>query len=242
MEVTYVAALAAGLLSFVSPCVLPLVPAYISFMTGVSVDAMRTEKTASQRWRAVLHSLSFVLGFSTVFVSLGASATFLGKLLLANMNLLAKVGGAFIVIFGLHYMGLFRIGFLNMEARFNIQKKPPGPLGAYLIGLAFAFGWTPCVGPILAAILAVAGGQESILEGIVLLSIYSAGLGIPFVLAGVAINHFFMFFTRVRAHLHKIEIVSGALLVVVGTMIFLGDFNRIATLIIQWFPALATLG
>ncbi len=242
MEVTYIAALAAGLLSFVSPCVLPLVPAYISFMTGVSVDNMRADVTTTGRWRAVLHSVFFVLGFSTVFVSLGASATFLGKLLLSNMNILAKVGGAFIVIFGLHYMGLFRISFLNMEARFNIEKKPPGLLGAYLIGLAFAFGWTPCVGPILAAILAVAGGQESILKGIVLLSIYSAGLGIPFILAGVAINHFFGFFTRIRAHLHKIEMVSGALLVVVGTMIFMGDFNRIATLLIQWFPGLATLG
>ena len=242
MDVTYLTAVAAGLLSFASPCVLPLVPAYLSFMTGVSVDGMRKATDDTIGWRAGLHSLAFVVGFSTVFISLGASATFLGQFMLSNMLILSKVGGLLIIAFGLHYMGLFRVGFLNLEARFNIQRKPPGLVGAYLIGLAFAFGWTPCIGPILATILAVAGGQGSISEGIALLAAYSAGLGIPFILAGLAINHFFAFFTRIRAHMHKIEIASGLLLVVVGVMIFMGDFNRIATWIIELFPGLATLG
>lgn len=242
-EVTVVAALIAGLLSFVSPCVLPLVPAYISFMTGVSVDGMRTsEKGSAVRWKAAGHSLFFVFGFSTVFVLLGASATALSRVLLQHMQLLSQVGGLLIVVFGLHYMGLFRIGFLNLEARFNPQKKPPGLLGAYLIGLAFAFGWTPCVGPILAAILGLAGTQQNISQGILLLLVYSAGLGIPFIIAGLAINLFFGFFSRIRKHLHKIEMFSGALLVVVGLLIFFGDFNRLAILLIQWFPILATLG
>jgi cytochrome c-type biogenesis protein len=242
MEVSFAAALIAGLLSFVSPCVLPLVPAYISFMTGVSVDRLRTEKGNELGLDASLHSLFFVLGFSTVFVALGASASLVGQLLLANMELLSKIGGALIVIFGLHYMGLFKIGFLNMDARFNLQDKPPGLWGAYMIGLAFAFGWTPCVGPILAAILAMAGGLDSVWQGVMLLMVYSLGLGIPFILAGLAINSFLGFFTRVRVHLHKIEIISGLLLVVVGAMIFMGDFNRLAILLIEWFPGLATLG
>lgn len=241
-NVTVATALLAGVLSFVSPCVLPLVPAYISFMTGVSVTSMRSAKGATQRWQAGLHSLFFVLGFSTVFVALGASATFMSRILLQHMQILAQVGGGLIILFGLHYMGVFRIGFLNMEARFNLQQKPPGLLGAYLIGLAFAFGWTPCVGPILAGILAIAGVQESVGQGVALLAIYSAGLGIPFILAGLAINVFFQFFTRIRNYLRLLEIFSGALLVAVGLLIFLGDFNRLAILLLQWFPGLANLG
>lgn len=241
-NVTVATALLAGLLSFVSPCVLPLVPAYISFMTGVSVTGMRSDEGGAHRWRAGLHSLFFVLGFSSVFITLGASATFLGHLLLQHMQILAQVGGGLIILFGLHYMGVFRIAFLNMDARFNLQKKPPGLLGAYLIGLAFAFGWTPCIGPILAGILAIAGTQENVVQGIALLAIYSAGLGIPFILAGVAINIFFRFFTRIRNYLRMLEIVSGALLVTVGLLIFFGNFSRLAILLLQWFPGLANLG
>ncbi|MBF0447692.1 MAG: sulfite exporter TauE/SafE family protein [Magnetococcales bacterium] len=242
MEVSYAAALLAGLLSFVSPCVLPLVPAYISFMTGVSVDQLRKGSDREVATAAALHSLFFVLGFSTVFIALGASASLIGQVLLANMEIFSKVGGALIVLFGLHYVGLFKIGFLNMDARFNLQEKPPGLWGAYLIGLAFAFGWTPCVGPILATILALAGGQDSIWQGVSLLSVYSLGLGIPFILAGLAINSFLHFFTRIRAHLHKIEITSGVLLIVVGVMIFMGDFSKLSILLIEWFPVLGTLG
>lgn len=242
MEVTYMAAFFAGLLSFLSPCVLPLAPAYVSYMSGISVERLREGERSGLGLRAGWYSLFFVLGFSLVFIALGASATYLGQLLLSHMSLLSKVGGGLIVLFGLHYMGAFRIGWLNLEARFNLERKPAGPLGAFLIGLAFAFGWTPCVGPILAGILAVAGGQERIGQGVALLAVYSAGLGVPFIVTGVAINLFFGVFERIRVHLHKIEVVSGALLVAVGVMIFLGDFNRLSILFLQWFPGLATLG
>ncbi|MEO5340450.1 MAG: cytochrome c biogenesis protein CcdA [Magnetococcus sp. MYC-9] len=241
-HVTMATALLAGLLSFVSPCVLPLVPAYISFMTGVSVTGMRAAQGGDLRWRVFLHSLFFVLGFATIFIALGASATLLSRLLLQNLQLFSQLGGGLIILFGLHYMGLLRMGLLNREARFDLQKKPPGLLGAYLMGLAFAFGWTPCVGPILAAILAVAGSQESVQQGIVLLAVYSAGLGLPFLLAGLAINHFFQFFTRVRSYLRHVEIVSGLLLVGVGLLILLGDFNRLSVWLMQWFPGLAKVG
>ncbi|MBF0359183.1 MAG: sulfite exporter TauE/SafE family protein [Magnetococcales bacterium] len=242
MEVPFAAALLAGLLSFVSPCVLPLVPAYISFMTGVSVDRLRSEEGGALGFEATMHSIFFVLGFSTVFIALGASATYLGQIMLDNMDMLSKAGGVLIVIFGLHYMGLFKISFLNMDARFNLKDKPPGLFGAYMIGLSFAFGWTPCVGPILATILTMAGGQDSVWQGISLLTVYSLGLGIPFILAGVAINSFFGFFIKIRVHLNKIEMVSGALLVVVGVLIFMGDFSKLSIIIIEWFPALATIG
>ncbi|MEO5333043.1 MAG: cytochrome c biogenesis protein CcdA [Magnetococcus sp. YQC-5] len=242
MEVTYATAFLAGLLSFLSPCVLPLAPAYVSFMSGVSVEQLRTGEDSAQGWRAGWHSLFFVLGFSLVFISLGASATFMGKALLNHMSLLSKIGGGLIVVFGLHYMGVFRISLFNLEARFHLVKKPSGPMGSFLIGLAFAFGWTPCVGPILAGILALAGGQETISQGVGLLAVYSAGLGVPFIVTGLAINLFFGLFNRMRPHLRKIEMVSGALLVVVGVMIFFGDFNRLAILFLQWFPGLATLG
>ncbi|MBF0192287.1 MAG: cytochrome c biogenesis protein CcdA [Magnetococcales bacterium] len=242
MEVTYAAAFLAGLLSFLSPCVLPLAPAYISYMSGISVEQLRQGDDAHAAWRAGWYSLWFVLGFSLVFIGLGASASYLGQLLLSHMNLLSKVGGAVIVLFGLHYMGVFRLSLLNLEARFNLEKKPTGPLGAFLIGLAFAFGWTPCVGPILAGILAVAGAQENIGQGVTLLAVYSAGLGVPFLVTGVAINLFFGVFERLRVHLHRIEMVSGGLLVVVGVMIFFGDFNRLSSLLLQWFPGLARLG
>ncbi|MBF0371731.1 MAG: cytochrome c biogenesis protein CcdA [Magnetococcales bacterium] len=248
-DVSLLAAFVAGLLSFVSPCVLPLVPAYISFMTGISVDKMRGEGEGAEpgnRWEASIqggiHSLFFVMGFSLVFIALGASATALGQTMLNHMAELAKVGGALIVIFGLHFMGVFKIGFLNLEARFNPQNKPRGVWGAFMIGLAFAFGWTPCVGPILAAILALAGGQESVSEGVMMLGVYSLGLGIPFLIAGIAINTFFAFFTRIRKHMHKIEIVSGSLLVVVGLMIFFGDFNVISIWLLEMFPSLAEFG
>lgn len=245
MEVSVFAALMAGLLSFVSPCVLPLVPAYISFMTGASVDHLKDQEAADHTalmWKAGVQSLSFVLGFSVVFIALGASATLIGQVMLSHMDVLSKVGGGLVVIFGLHYMGVFRIPFLNMEARLNVDAKPAGPLGAFLIGLAFAFGWTPCVGPILATILALAGGQDSVGQGVWLLTVYSAGLGIPFLIAGLAINRFLGFFSRIRRHLHKVEIASGVLLVIVGVLIFLGDLPRIAIYLLELFPGLADLG
>ncbi len=242
-EITFMAALFGGLLSFFSPCVLPLVPAYISYMTGLSVDRLRGDGDGrTNRWRPLVYSLFFVLGFSTVFVALGASASVIGRLLLSKSGLLAQIGGVIIVLFGLHYMGVFRIGILNLEARFNPQNKPSGLWGAYLMGLAFAFGWTPCIGPILGGILTLAGAQESIGEGVRLLAVYSAGLGIPFLLAGMAINTYFDFFTRIRRHFRKVEVVSGSLLVVIGGMIFTGDFSRVSVFMLEMFPGWASLG
>lgn len=244
-QVTYLAALTAGVLSFISPCVLPLVPPYISYMTGISVDQLRQGEaahTGGVERLAFIHSLSFVLGFALVFMALGASATAAGRVLLEYIDLLAKVGGVLVVIMGLHYMGVFRIGLLNMEAHFTVGAKRRGPLGSFLMGLSFAFGWTPCVGPILAAILAVAGTQETITEGVLLLGIYSAGLGLPFLIAGVAINTFFGFFARIRRHLHRVEQLSGLLLVGVGVLIFLGDLSRLSTWLLQLFPRLAEIG
>nr|CRH07840.1 putative Cytochrome c-type biogenesis protein CcdA [Candidatus Magnetococcus massalia] len=244
-DVSFFTAFTAGFLSFISPCVLPLVPAYISFMSGVSVDEMRTAGESGNKEltrHATLHSIFFVLGFSLVFIGLGATATALGQMLFDYMEMLSKVGGVLIVIFGLHYMGLFRIGMLNLEARLNVDKKPPGLMGAMLIGVAFAFGWTPCVGPILASILALAGGQETINQGIGLLAVYSLGLGLPFILAGLAINRFLIFFGAMRKHMHKVELVAGGLLVIVGVLIFLGDMTLISSVLIEWFPILGELG
>ncbi|MBF0310807.1 MAG: cytochrome c biogenesis protein CcdA [Magnetococcales bacterium] len=246
-EVTLFAALTAGLLSFVSPCVLPLVPAYISFMTGITVENLRAGGAETpDRWRqgvrAGLVSLAFVLGFSLVFIALGASAFFLGRLLMGWMGILSKVGGALVVLFGLHYMGVFRIGFLNLEARFNLERKPPGLWGAFLVGVAFSFGWTPCVGPILATILTVAGAQETLSQGVMLLVIYSAGLGIPFLVAGVGINLFFAFYVRMRRWMHTVERVSGGLMVLVGLLIFFGNLGQLSSFLLQWFPGLASIG
>ncbi|MBF0285041.1 MAG: cytochrome c biogenesis protein CcdA [Magnetococcales bacterium] len=244
-SVSLLTALLAGLLSFLSPCVLPLVPAYLSFMSGVSVDGLKGVETATDRqaaWRAVPHALAFVLGFSTVFVLLGASATLAGRWLLAHVAQLGQLGGAVIILLGLHYIGLFRLRFLDVDARFHNTGQPAGWVGSYVIGLSFAFGWTPCVGPILAGILGLAGGLETVGQGIVLLAVYSAGLGIPFIIAGLAVNLFFAFFTRMRRHLHTVEVISGILLTLVGVMILLGDLNRLSVLILEWFPSLATLG
>ncbi|MBF0159697.1 MAG: cytochrome c biogenesis protein CcdA [Magnetococcales bacterium] len=242
-EITWLTAFVAGFLSFLSPCVLPLVPAYLSFMTGLSLDHMRaTGRQKAFDWHAGSYSLVFVAGFSLVFIVLGASAFAMGQILLQYMPLLAKIGGVLIILFGLHFMGVFRVGWFNLEARFNPQHKPPGLSGAFLIGLTFAFGWTPCIGPILAGILALAGGQESVWQGVALLTLYSLGLGVPFVIAGLAINRFLAFFGSIRRHLHRVEWIAGALLVVIGTMIFIGHFNQLSVLLLQWFPSLATLG
>ncbi|MEO5364998.1 MAG: cytochrome c biogenesis protein CcdA [Magnetococcus sp. WYHC-3] len=243
-EATFATALGAGILSFVSPCVLPLVPAYISYMTGVSVDQLREESGRSHQLglRAAWVSLAFVLGFSTVFVLFGASAFALGQALAPYRDLLAKIGGVLIILLGLHYLGLFRLGWLNLEARFNLQTRAPGAGTAYLIGLAFAFGWTPCVGPILATILALAGSQETVWQGVGLLAVYSLGLGIPFILAGLAINGFLGFFRRMRRHMHRVEQVSGGLLVGVGLVFLLGNLSVVSVWLLEYFPALAEVG
>ena len=234
-NVTLIAAFAAGFLSFISPCVLPLIPGYISFVSGASLDDMQRGDAASRR-HVLVTSLAFVIGFSLVFVALGASASAIGKFLLSNIPLLGKIAGALIIIFGLHMMGVFRIGFLETERRAHATRKPAGPLGALLVGVAFAFGWTPCIGPILAGILAVAASRETVGEGVLLLAIYSLGLGVPFLLTSMAINRFFSVTARIRRHYHAIELVSGGLLVAIGVLIFTGQLTIIVRYLEPYLP------
>src|SRR3954469_11702030 len=236
-NVTLLAAFAAGFLSFVSPCVLPLIPGYISFVSGVSLEEMRGESAAqASRSQVFITSLAFVLGFSIVFVALGATATALGKFLLTQLPLLSKIAGGILIVFGLHTMGVFRLAFLETEKRMQSQRKPAGPLGAVLVGVAFAFGWTPCIGPILGGILAIAGSKNSVTEGITLLAVYSLGLGIPFLITSLAINQFFGAAKKIRKHYHAIELVSGALLVAIGVLIVTGQLTIITRYLQPYLP------
>jgi cytochrome c-type biogenesis protein len=236
-DVTLLAAFAAGFLSFVSPCVLPLIPGYISFVSGVSVEEMRSEMpAAASRLQIFGTSLAFVIGFSIVFVALGASATAIGKFLFAKLPLLSKIAGGILIVFGLHTMGVFRLAFLETEKRVHSQRKPAGPLGALLVGIAFAFGWTPCIGPILGGILAIAGSRSSVNEGITLLAIYSLGLGIPFLITSLAINQFFGAAKRIRRYYHAIELTSGALLIVIGALILTGQLTIIVRYLEPYLP------
>ncbi len=244
MQVTYIGALVAGVLSFASPCVLPLIPAYISFLGGASLDQLTDEtgvdKSTSRR--VFYAALAFVLGFSTIFVILGASATAISGVLIQHAILLGQIAGVVIVIFGFHFMGLFRIGSLNFEKRFHLENKPAGLVGSFILGLAFAFGWTPCVGPILASVLMVAASGDSVMYGTSLLGVYAAGLGIPFLAAALAVKPFMNFMKRFRQHMHKVEIAVGSLLVVTGVVIFTGDINEFAIWLLETFPIFSAVG
>jgi cytochrome c-type biogenesis protein len=250
-SVSLFAAFIAGLLSFISPCVLPLIPGYLSFVSGVSLDEMRGGAAAvtagggtmaavavapAVQRRVIITSLAFILGFSLVFIALGASATYLGSFLMERLTLLGKIAGVVIIIFGLHTMGVLRIGWLYKEKRFNSSARPTTLFGAMLVGIAFAFGWTPCIGPILAAILTVAAGEETVGEGIRLLAVYSAGLAIPFLMTAMAINSFFTAFAKIRRHYHAIEIASGLLMVAIGVLIFTNRFTIIAQWLTPYLP------
>jgi len=212
------AAAVAGLVSFLSPCVLPLVPGYVSFVSGLSLQDLQAAD-ARQLRRAVLGALWFVLGFSTIFILLGASATALGQLLVQQLDLFKRIAGGFIIVLGLHLTGLIRLPFLNYDRHLQVKTRPLTWLGAYGVGAAFGFGWTPCIGPILAGILAVASVQETIGQGMLLLAVYSAGLGLPFLLTGAAVGAFLRAFSRAKPYLHGVEIASGVLLIVIGLLI-----------------------
>jgi len=238
------AAFLAGLISFVSPCVLPIVPPYLAYLAGVSFselsnDEQRTE-VASRR--ILLSSIAFVLGFTTVFVALGATASIIGQTLAQYFNILSIIAGIIIAIMGLHFLGVFRIGLLYREARIDVQRKPAGLLGAYIIGLAFAFGWTPCVGPVLAAILFVAGSEETAARGAGLLAVYSLGIGIPFILAGAFAGRFINWANRFKQHMHRIEQAMGILLILTGILFMTGQMSRIAQWLLETFPVFATIG
>ncbi|HEY4743974.1 MAG TPA: cytochrome c biogenesis protein CcdA [Desulfuromonadaceae bacterium] len=219
----------AGLLSFLSPCVLPLIPSYITYITGLSFADLQAEHPSHiVRQKAVLHSIAFICGFTLIFVLLGASATFLGSFLASHAVLIRKIGGILVILFGVHITGLVPIGFLMREKRVTIHHKPAGYIGSFLVGLAFAAGWTPCIGPILAAILMVAATSEKVYEGIVLLLLYSLGLGIPFLLSSLAMHQFLTFFNRFRRHIRIFEIITGLFLIVVGVLIYSNWLARLS--------------
>lgn len=243
LDVSVGGALIAGLLSFVSPCVLPIVPPYLAWLTGISFDELRDESPgAAQRRRLIVAALAFVLGFTTVFVALGATASVIGKTIAQHFDTLALIAGIIIIAMGLHFLGVFRIGALYREARVQVNRKPAGPLGAYVIGMAFAFGWTPCVGPVLAAILLVAGSEGSAAFGALLLAAYSLGIGIPFVLAAVFASRFIGWANRLKKHMRKVEMVMGGLLVVTGVLFITGQMSAISFWLLETFPIFQTIG
>lgn len=251
MDISVVSAFLAGAVSFLSPCVLPLVPPYLCYMAGVSMDDFRGQTLASAdgtlvsrpvRLPLVLASLAFIAGFTTVFVALGAGASTVGVFLRTYQDILAKIAGVIIIIMGLNFLGLFRIGLLSREARFQAGNMPTSPLAAYVMGLAFAFGWTPCIGPVLGPILTLAGSRESVTEGAGLLAVYSAGLGVPFLLAAVFSGAFMQFQTNFRRHMGTVEKVIGAFLVLAGILFLTGGIQTMSYWLLEQFPALATLG
>lgn len=243
-DVGLAGALVAGLLSFVSPCVLPLVPPYLCFIGGVSleqlVEGARPDTAAGRRVFAA--ALAFVLGFMTVFVALGATASAVGRLVADHLDLLGTIAGVVIIVLGLHFLGAFRIGILDRERRYQVTRPPAGLIGAYVVGLAFAFGWTPCVGPVLAAILFVAAGGDSVPRGALLLGAYALGIGIPFLLAALAARPFLAFMARFRRHYRRVERVLGAALIGTGILFITGTMTEIAYWLLITFPGLGTLG
>jgi len=233
-------ALLAGVISFLSPCVLPIVPPYLAYMSGVSLSDMSSESAA--RRKAVIAALFFVMGLSTVFLILGFTASAFGAFFLQNQILFAQISGVVIIVFGLHFLGVFRIPFLDQEARLDAGDKGGSSFGAYILGLAFAFGWTPCIGPQLGAILSLAASEASVARGTLLLGIYAAGLGIPFLLAAMFITRAMGFMNRIKRHMKMIERVMGGLLVVVGIAMVTGAFTSLAFWLLETFPALGALG
>lgn len=243
-DVSYAGALFAGVLSFLSPCVLPLVPPYLCFLGGVSLDQLTEEGTANRlvARRVLAASLAFVLGFMTVFTILGATASVLGRFVADYLDWFGIVAGGLIILMGLHFIGLIRIPLLYREARYNVAARPVGLVGAYVIGLAFAFGWTPCVGPVLAAILFVAASDDSVARGLLLLMVYALGIGIPFILAALAVRPFLAFSQRFRRHLRMVERGMGVLLVGTGILFLTGTMSEIGYWLLEAFPGLGTVG
>ena len=223
-SITIIGAFIAGLLSFLSPCVLPLIPSYVTYITGLSFADLQAEHpTHKVRRQIIIHSLLFIAGFTCVFILLGASATYVGGFLHEHMKAMRRVGGVLIILFGVHLSGLVPVRFLLGEKRVTIHRKPAGYAGSFLVGVAFSAGWTPCIGPILASILAVAAIEQTVLRGIMLLLAYSMGLAIPFFLAALAMHQFLVVFNRFKKYIRLFEIITGVFLVIVGIMVF-GNF------------------
>ncbi len=241
-NVSIPAALVAGLVSFLSPCVLPLVPPYLVYLTGATIEHVANKETDAASQRAVMTSaVLFVLGFSTVFVLLGASASLIGGLIRAWSAQLSIIAGIVIIVMGLHFLGLTRIGLLMREGRLSIPK-PVGLWGAYVMGLAFAFGWTPCIGPILAAILSIAAAEATVAKGAGLLAVYSAGLGIPFLIAAFMVEQFSSLFARMKRHLANVERAMGILMILTGIGFLTGAVSGVSIWLLETFPSLQSFG
>lgn len=240
-EVSYYGAFAAGLLSFLSPCILPIVPFYLSYLAGITMNQFTDNGTLNDgsRTRVVLASILFAAGIITVFTGLGAAASVFGQALRDYFEILRYLAGTLIIVMGLHFIGVFKIALFYREARFETKTKPVSLIGAYVIGLAFAFGWTPCVGPILTAILFAAAAQDSVAQGTSLLLAYGLGMTLPFILAAMFASFFMKFFAKFRRYLGVMEKIMGALLVLFGTLILTGQINRIAQWLLETFPQFA---
>jgi cytochrome c-type biogenesis protein len=228
-----IAAFFAGLISFLSPCVLPLVPGYVSLISGAGVEELKSPQSQLMR-RVMVNSIGFILGFSIVFVTLGAISTEIGQLAARYKHTLSIVAGVVIIIFGLHLTGIFQIKWLLQDARLHSVKGSSTMIGAFVIGFAFAFGWTPCLGPILSGILVIAGEQDTVVKGILLLAVYALGLAVPFLLTSLLMERFLKFYSRFRSHMHALEVASGGLLIALGVLLVIGRF----TLISSWLSFL----
>lgn len=229
-EISILIAFSAGFLSFVSPCVLPLVPSYITYITGVSFKDLTEEKAKKKlRWVTISHSLLFIVGFSTIFILMGASASYLGQLLTEYQYWIMKAGGILIILLGIHFTGIINLPFLQIEKRFELRKRPLGYLGSFLVGVVFAAGWTPCIGPILSTILLYASTSKNFMTGIFLLTIYSLGLGIPFFLCSLAFNSFLSTFDKIKRYMRVVTIISGSFLIIIGILFLTDTFSAINT-------------
>ncbi len=240
--VTVLVAFFAGVLSFLSPCVFPLIPSYISYITGITFGEL-TQQVLPKRVRflTVSHSLLFIAGFTVVFVLLGASFTFLGKFLTQYQNIIKKIGGIIVILFGLHIAGLINLSFLERQKKLELKAKPLGFLGSFLVGATFSLGWTPCVGPILSSILILGSTADEIGKGVMLLLSYSLGLGLPFFISSALINNFLVYFQRIKKYLKIISVISGLFIVVIGTMIFTDYFGVLTSYLATWFSPLDKL-
>ncbi len=230
---TFITAFFAGLVSFLSPCVLPLVPGYVSLISGVGVEELKSLQAQLMK-RVMVNSIAFILGFSVVFITLGAISTEIGQLAARYKHTLSIIAGVVVIIFGLHLTGIFKIKALYTDARLHSVKGSSTPIGAFVIGFAFAFGWTPCLGPILTGILTLASQEDTLVKGIILLGVYSLGLAVPFLLTSLLMERFLKFYSRFRSHMHALEVASGGLLIALGVLLVIGRF----TLISSWLSFL----
>ncbi|MCZ4352411.1 cytochrome c biogenesis protein CcdA [Roseovarius aestuarii] len=235
-----IVSLLAGLVSFLSPCVLPIVPPYLAYMSGVTLSELSENGTT--RGRAIIPALFFVMGLSTIFLLLGAAASAIGIAFLQYQDTFNTIAGVLVMVFGLHFLGIIRVGFLNQEARMDAGDRGGSAFGAYILGLAFAFGWTPCIGPQLGAILSLAASEGSVARGTLLLAVYAVGLGVPFLLVAIFLPRLTGFMGWMKRHMDRIERVMGLLLWTIGLMMLTGGFSAFAFWLLEVFPALARLG